>query len=279
MNLSELVKNTKALPPAPEILPKLVAIMQNYDTDSSEIVSLINTDPSTVTGVLKLANSSLYASSNPITELSEAVSLLGIREVYRIVTAVTGNSFLDGELSSMEIPKGGLWTHSLAVALIMEIIAEDCSDLTGLPYTLGLLHDIGKLAIHHACGDRYIEIFQEIETEQVPINRAESRKLGFDHAQVGAKMLEEWNFPKEVYIPVLHQFTPDEALEFKELAGALQVANWAAGAIGYNDGRDSWALDMTNDAFKIDETTLERALLEGQDRVEKAIRALVPERN
>lgn len=275
MILSELVKNTKALPAAPEILPKLVSIMQNTDTDSDDIVSLIATDPSIVIGVLKLANSSLYAPPNPVMDLGEAVSLLGVKEIYRIVTAVTSGTFLDGELTSMKIRKGGLWIHSLAVGVILEIIAEDCSPFEGLPYTIGLLHDIGKLAIHHACGESYNDIFRAIETEQISINAAESRKLGFDHAQAGAKILEEWNFPKEVYLPIRYQYQPNDTGEFSELAGALQIANWAAGVIGCHDGRDSWALNMTNDSFQIDEKKLERAILEAHDRVEKAKRALV----
>lgn len=274
MNLSDLVKTTKALPAAPEILPKLIAMMQNSDTDAGDVVTLIATDPSIVSGVLKLANSSLYAPPSPVTDLAEAVSILGIREIYRIVTAVTSNSFLDGELSSMDIQKGGLWIHSLAVAHIMELIAEEHTPLDGLPYTLGLLHDIGKLALHHACGEVYSDIFRDIELEKVSINRAESRKLGFDHAQAGAQMLEEWNFPKEVFLPIRYQYAPDEAGEFRELAGALQVANWAAGVIGCNDGRDTWALDIESDAFPIDEPTLERALLEAQEKVEKAKLAL-----
>ncbi len=279
MNLSEIVKNTDCLPAAPEILPKLISLMQNSDADAGEVVSLISTDPSIVTGVLKLANSSLYAPPSPVTDLGEAVSILGIREIYRIVSAVTSNSFLNGELSSMEIQKGGLWIHSLAVAHIMELIADEHSPLDGLPYTLGLLHDIGKLALHHSCGEVYADIFKEIEVSKVATNRAESLNLGFDHAQVGAKMLEEWNFPREVFLPIRHQYEPKEAGEFAMLAGALQVANWAAGVIGCNDGRDTWALDMANNDFPIDEPTLEKVLLEGQDRVARAKLALVATTN
>lgn len=54
----------------------------------------------------------------------------------------------------MDIHKGSLLRHSLAVKLIMDIIAAELTDLEGLPYTLGLLHDIGKLALHQRCGDR-----------------------------------------------------------------------------------------------------------------------------
>ena len=93
--------------------------------------------------------------------------------------------------------------------------------------------------------------------------------------QAGTQMLEEWDFPEEVFIPIGYQYEPRTTGEFKALAGALQVANWAAGMTGYNDGRDTWVLDMNNSAFPIDEEALEGAILEAQDRIEKAKLALV----
>ena len=94
----------------PGVLPKLIRIMRDPNKGSEEIMSAISTDPSIVAGVLKLANSSLYAPPNPMMDLSETVSLFGIKEIYRIVSNVTTSSFLDGELTSLEIGKGGLWT-------------------------------------------------------------------------------------------------------------------------------------------------------------------------
>ena len=273
MTLDEIVSNKEALPPAPEVLPRLVEVMKDPDADANDIVSVIQTDPAIVAGALKLSNSGMYSPASPVTDLNEAVALLGIKEIYRIVNLVTGGEMLDESLSSMDIQKGGLWKHSLAVALIMDLIASDSTAHEGLPYTLGLLHDLGKLALHHGCGERYIDVFRKVETERVAINAAETETLGFDHAEAGAKMLEDWGFPEEVFMPIRHQYHPREAGEFKELAGALQVANWAASVIGCNDGRDAWALEMDPDVFHIEEAALEAAIIEGRYRLEKAIKA------
>ena len=107
MTLSELVNNLEDLPPAPEVLPRLVRIMKDPDTDSNDVVSLIQTDPAIVAGVLKLSNSGNYSPPTPITDLGDAVSMLGISEIYRIVNLVTSGEFLDGALTSMDIQKGG----------------------------------------------------------------------------------------------------------------------------------------------------------------------------
>lgn len=279
MNISELIETTESLPPAPEILPKLVEIMRDPDADSNDVVALISTDPAIIAGVLKLSNSATYSPPSPVTDLHDAVNMLGIQTVYRIVNMISGSEFLDGSLSSMAINKGGLWEHSLAVALMMDQIGKDLCDVEGLPYTLGLLHDVGKLLMHFGCGDQYTSVFKIVETERVSINNAENKAFGFDHARAGSQMLEEWNFPKEIYLPIRYQYAPKEAPEFKELAGALHVANWGASVIGCNDGRDSWALDMVEGAFDIDETTIELALLETKVGLDKAKQTLANGQN
>ena len=280
MTVEELLKNTETLPPAPEVLPKLVKIMKNPDTDSNDVVQLIATDPAITAGVLKLSNSGAYSPPSPVTDLTEAVALLGIKEVYRIVNLVSSGDYLDGALPSMAIGKGSLWQHSLAVALIMDQIARDATDLEGLPYTLGLLHDIGKLGLHLGCGERYIDVFKAVETERLSLDKAEERTFGFDHAVAGAKMLESWAFPEDVYIPIRYQYHPVEAPEpYRQLAGALHVANWGAAIIGCNDGRDSWALEMVDGAFAIEQTALELGILRAQEALEKAKKALLVGKN
>lgn len=275
MTVEELIKNTESLPPAPEVLPKLVKIMKDPDTDSNDVVQLISTDAAIVTGVLKLSNSGAYSPPSPVTDLNDAVSMLGIKEVYRIVNIVSSGAYLDGALPSMQIGKGSLWQHSLAVALIMDQIAKDATDMEGLPYTLGLLHDIGKLGLHLGCGERYTDIFKKVELERLSIDKAETETLGFDHAVAGSKMLEEWSFPEEVYIPIRYQYNPLEAPEeHRKLAGALHLANWGAAVIGCNDGRDSWALEMLEGVFEIDQAVLEMAILDAREKLEKARKAI-----
>ncbi|MBT6380860.1 MAG: HDOD domain-containing protein [Opitutales bacterium] len=119
-------------------------------------------------------------------------------------------------------------------------------------------------------------MFHKVESELIAVNAAEAASLGFNHAEAGAKMLEQWGFSEEVDLPIHYQYDPHSAGKFKELAGALQIANWGASVIGFNDGRDAWALEMNPDVFHIEETKLEQAVLEGRFRLEKALKSLEP---
>lgn len=275
MTVEELIQKTDTLPPAPEVLPKLIKIMKDPDTDSSDIVQLISTDAAIMAGVLKLSNSGAYSPATPVTDLKDAVAMLGIKEVYRIVNLVSSGDYLDGALPSMDIGKGSLWSHSLAVALIMDQICVKTGVAEGLPYTLGLLHDIGKLGMHLGCGEQYVNVFKKVETERLSLDKAETETLGFDHAIAGSKMLEGWSFPEEVFIPIRFQYNPKQAPEEHQiLAGALHLANWGAAVIGCNDGRDSWALEMIEGVFEIDQSELELAILNAREKLENARKAL-----
>ena len=87
-------------------------------------------------------------------------------------------------------------------------------------------------------------------------------------------MLKEWGFPEEIYIPVRYQYTPEKTGPLRKMSDDLQIANWAAGVIGCNDGRDTWALDMENLFTDIDEIALPRGIIEAQEGMEQAKQAL-----
>jgi len=274
MILEDIVRNTTSLPPAPEILPRLVRLMEDPDADANDLVELIKSDPGIAASVLRLGNSGAYSPATPITDLHEAVALLGLKEVYRIVSLVTSGDYLEGALPSLEIRQGGLWEHGLAAAMLMDRIAKPYAAAEGHAYTVGLLHDIGKLLLQRACGDSYASIFAAVETERLSIDQAEAKRLGFDHAAAGAAMLESWGFPEEIYLPIRYQYRSKEAPRLRELAGALLLSNWGAAVLGCNDGRDAWALDMSESALEMDEKELELIIVDTQPQLEKAKRAL-----
>ena len=141
-------------------------------------------------------------------------------------------------------------------------------------YTVELLHDIGKLVLHHTYGNCLNRVFQGFETEDLSLNQAETALFVFDHALVGGEMLKEWGFQEEIYIPVRCQYTPEKTGPLRKMSDDLQIANWAAGAIGYNDGRNTWALDMENLFTDIDDITLPRGIVEAQEGMEQAKQAL-----
>ena len=87
LNLDDFINRVKHLPPAPRILPELLALLRQSDIDSSRVVQLISFDPALTASVLQLSNSSFFAAGTPVADLSEAVMRLGFRPLFQLVVA------------------------------------------------------------------------------------------------------------------------------------------------------------------------------------------------
>ena len=62
----------------------------------------------------------------------------------------------------------------------------------------GFLHDYGKAIIEKRLSLDTSVILELVTTEQIPVDEAETRLIGIDHAEIGAMIFEKWNFPQPI---------------------------------------------------------------------------------
>ncbi|MEX0322883.1 MAG: HDOD domain-containing protein [Puniceicoccaceae bacterium] len=216
MKLETIIEEVVSIPPAPQILPKLQAILRHPESDLEDIINLLKVDISITTEILKLANSMYFGFTNPVTSLEQAIGLMGFREIYKIVAVAAADTAMKEALPFYNANEGEFLDHSVATALIMTSIAE-VGGLTETEshYTTGLLHGIGKIVINQYFLSRGLSVYganhpngegeQEISLEQ------ERQLFGFDHTEAGAALLSKWNFSTEIVAPIRHQYKPDKA--------------------------------------------------------------------
>lgn len=198
--LEHIVKSIDQLPPFPEAVLRVLEIAEDPDASAGDIVALIQYDPATTANCLKLCNSSYFGLREKVTSIQHAVVLLGTDTLVKLVIAdcCRLSAFARGQ-QGYGLRPGELWRHSLASAMISQVLARRLAydDFHGL-YTAALLHDIGKLVIDHFIADNFDAMFRLMQDKGYGMVEAEKAYFGIDHAEVGGFIAEAWRFPSSL---------------------------------------------------------------------------------
>lgn len=235
--LEKLYSRIDQLPTLPAVLPKLLELTEDPNSSAAEITSTISLDPALTAKVLTVANSAYYGFSKTIASLDRAIPLLGLNTVKTLALAVGVVRSLPATDGVVSFPRERLWIHALAVATAMDKLGHLTSFDTNYLFTLGLLHDLGIIALDQFFHDRFTQALAlAAQDPEVSLPQAETQVIGFDHGQVGAFLLGRWKFPEVVVLPIQghHMTNPPDRTSYVDLY-LLRVADaiahdieWAA---------------------------------------------------
>lgn len=151
-------------------------------------------DAALAAATLRLANSAYFNTGEPITTVADAVLRLGHRELYRLAALALVSRWEKG--ANGRGGPGDFCRHALCTALAAEVLAESSEKIDPqTAYTAGLICDLGKLAVAHACGSFFPALRAYCEANRCAWSLAEKELLGYSHAEVGAELLKGWKFP------------------------------------------------------------------------------------
>ena len=165
-----------------------------------------------------------------------------------------------------------LW-HSVEMAHMAAIIAEEVGADVAVARAGALLHDIGKLVLSSALNKELSSAIHDmIDSDQCTRLQAEKCVLGVDHAEVGASLLEKWQLPACLVEAVRHHHRPVCKPE-PMLSAFVHIANCMAHQPDAAPDAGGWASRADEDAVAsvgIDAEGYERALLAVREQAEMA---------
>lgn len=222
----ELVRDLKHLPSAPKILPRLKQLLCDSNSSMHEIVELIRFDPAIAARVLQVGNSAYYSKGVRCFTVNEAVNRVGYQQVYELVSYAVASQVLVRPLDIYQIEADELWRRSVACGLAAEMIATQTGQDRDVAYTVGLLHSLGMVAIdswslRHRPG-------LKLTSDGLPLEAVDSERknFGFTQADVGAALLQHWEFPHSMCEPVRWQYSPRACAAHTRMACLLHCAKW-----------------------------------------------------
>jgi putative nucleotidyltransferase with HDIG domain len=251
LTVDDYLERATNLPPAPRILPQLLVLLNQPNTESGRLVELISLDSGLTASVLRLCNSAYFGNVLPAGDLQEAVTRLGFRQVYQLVAAISGAAALAPALPGYGIEAGGLWQHSVTAAIAAQTLARQLRENETLVFTATLLHDLGKVVLASELESVEPRIRQQLDHGEISLLEAELQMLGVQHADTGARLLVRWQFPESMVMAVRCHHHPSEAQPHERLAACVYIGNLIACLIGQSYGFYSLAWRHKTEALKI----------------------------
>lgn len=217
------------LPPAPAVMPRLMELLAEPESNTEDVIELIGLDPGLAAAVLRASRSAYYGTRGQSVEsLDDAIVALGFKEAYRLVALYSLSATAREPLNLYGVSAELFWRKSVACALAMEMLCGEMGAPGTTGYTIGLLHALGEVFVDRmaqrqpVAGGRPLIAFSNPQ----PIPDQELAAAGFTQAQAAAWAMRHWFFPESIVEPIEYQFAPHEAPVHTQMALRLRLGKW-----------------------------------------------------
>jgi HD-like signal output (HDOD) protein len=204
MNLSahQYAENATGSFVLPETCFQMKALMDDESSTIADIANVISVDPDLTSRLLKIANSAIYRFQGRISTISRAITIVGTEAIYQMMLVdFAANAFNHFGNSVIDIKR--FWRLSVYTGLVCKNLAFQAGikDIERL-FVVGLLHNLGELIVAKQTPD----IAQQAQRFNPPCFPWEQQQavLGFTYTDVTAELLQLWQLPNNIILPIRH---------------------------------------------------------------------------
>lgn len=208
MTTAALAPDVIARLPTPKgVAMALVQACRSDDVNLQQIAELVRTDPALSGRLLALANSAAAGGRN-VVSIDDAVSRTGLVTVSQIALAF---SLIDQHSSGFcaNFNYAGFWSQSILMAAASrEFGTLRKMGVGGELFTLGLLAQVGRLALATAFAQEYSELLAQ-DFSHAELLRRERALAGQDRLELSVTLMTQWGIEPDFARPFgLHEHAP-----------------------------------------------------------------------
>ena len=201
LTLDRLVDRCGQLYSLPAVAMRVLELTESPAVDVRAIKECIENDPALTCKVLRVVNSSLFGLSREVTDLNQAIALLGINPLKLLVLGFSLPNELFVGINGDMLRR--YWHHTLIKAVAAREISQT---ILGMPgdeaFIAGLLQDLGALVLLQELGENFARFFDAALARSTDIGETERATLEFDHATLSARLLARWKLPRALVTAV-----------------------------------------------------------------------------
>jgi putative nucleotidyltransferase with HDIG domain len=211
--LVKIITGLKSLPSVPTLYVRLLKEFEREQPTLAKVGEIISMDIAMTAKILQLVNSAFFSIPYKISNLNQALSILGLNTIKSLVLSVgVFSEYQNRSFNAFSIDE--LWQHSIFVGNLSRAIAVS-ANLSRAEQDeaqmAGILHDAGKLIQTDIPG--FYRLLSM--NTKIPEIKMEYHYLGTSHAEIGAYMLSLWGLPSPVIKAVAFHHKPIAETAFK----------------------------------------------------------------
>jgi len=204
VSFEETVARIGEVSSLPHIVCQILDVVNNEDSSASDLLKVVETDPSLLARLLRTVNSVAYQARTEIRTVRHAISYLGFTVVRNVALTSTVANIFKGGSRIQGYSRKGLWRHLVSVGVASRMIAariglanfEDA-------FLAGLLHDFGIILLDQNCHSQFAAMMESLSSDDT-LCEAEEHFFGFTHADIGGAVAQNWNLPSTSIAAMLY---------------------------------------------------------------------------
>ena len=231
-----LLKGLVELSSLPFIYIKINEAVNSPLSSIQDISEIISGDPSLTSRLLRLVNSPFFGFRSKIDTISQALLMVGTRQIRELALATSVMSLfkgIPGHLVNME----SLWKHSVACGLAARMLAAGLRSNNNVErfFTAGIIHDIGRLIIYKKLPETAKKMILRCKNSEEPLYLVEKEVIGFNHSEIGSTLAQLWNLPHSLEVVLAYHHFPWLAKLYTVDACVIHIADYIAHAMQLGD--------------------------------------------
>lgn len=210
--IEQIIQEADDLPSLPLITQRILKMTTDEEASLEEMAEIISADAALSVRFLKIVNSAYYGFSSNITNIQQALSILGIMAIRNI--AITLSLF-----DVFPVRQSREYENLFKRALTCAIAADFISQLEGKKahpdvFLAGLLQNLGMFILMRYLPeyDTIINIAQKFALDPYWVEEAE---LGTNHVKIGAQIGKRWQLPVIIRASLEYKNNVEAALSLK----------------------------------------------------------------
>ena len=199
MTPGELLSRIQEVCPLPATAQRVAQLASDPKAKVEQVATVLATDPALAAEVMRIANGAGFGRTRQVSELAQAVLLIGLVEIQRMAAAMAMlATFRTKHELTFNFHDKAVLAGSVARSLATSLGVPD----RGEAFLCGLLSEIGAMACAAVDAEGYLGIWQATRSDPAQREAAEMERYGAPSRVIAAGLLRRNDLPEKVALAI-----------------------------------------------------------------------------